>query len=1056
LPRLKQGIVIVPATALRQRLADSNYIDANTFILNAGDELDLELLRKQLINAGYYSVDQVMSCGEYAIRGGIVDIFPSGQDKPFRLDLFDTTIETIKWFNPENQRSEVAIDSIQLLPAREYPLDEDSISFFRQSFRATIDGDPRNALIYNEIKKGIIPSGTEFYLPLFFEQTASLFDYIPQEASIVLEEGTFDSLELLETETQDRYENAKLNKDWPPLEPKQLFLNVEQIREQLKPFARIELLNLNLKDQKHVIDFDLSPSPSLPVNARAPSPYDVLFNHLRSASHKQILIAESPGRREALHELCLQNKQTSETCSNWQQALDSSAKLILLEAPIDRGFVSNQDGIELITESQIYGERSSVRKRRSEKNRDPDAIIKSLAELSINDPVVHEDHGVGRYRGLQTLSVGGDDNEYMTVEYHGGDKIYVPVLSLEKVSRYVGGDAETAPLHKMGNDTWAKLTRKAKEKAYDVAAELLETQALRLSRKGVAFPEPDDTYASFAAGFGFEETADQQQVIDDVIADMVATKPMDRLVCGDVGFGKTEIALRAAFMAIAGNKQVVILVPTTLLAQQHYNQFADRFADWPVRVELFSRFRSSKDLDSAIKGIADGTVDIAIGTHKLLQKDIKFDNLGLMIIDEEHRFGVRQKEALKKLRSQVDILTLTATPIPRTLNFALSGLREISVIATPPKSRLSVKTFVREWSDSLIQEAITREIRRGGQVYFLHNDVQTMEKVQAQLADLVPEARIQIAHGQLPKRELEGIMREFYHQHFNVLLCSTIIESGIDVPTANTIIINKADRFGLAQLHQIRGRVGRSHHQAYAYLIAPPLAALTDDAQKRLTAIESLDTLGAGFALASQDLEIRGAGELLGESQSGTIDQVGYSLYSRYLEQAIESIKAKKRAKHGTNELNISLKPSVNTEINLNIPSRFPDEFIPDVPIRLTMYKRISGAANADDLKELKIETIDRFGLLPDAAQNLFQIAEVKLIAGRIGITEIEVGPKGGRLKFTDEPDINVENLMRLIAQNPKMYSMNGPAMLQISMEMPTSNERFSMLDSVLSKLSAE
>jgi transcription-repair coupling factor (superfamily II helicase) len=732
---------------------------------------------------------------------------------------------------------------------------------------------------------------------------------------------------------------------------------------------------------------------------------------------------------------------------NWHAFLSSSEEISLTVADVDRGLFLIDQNVEIITESQLYGERTFQRRKRSDKNRDPDAIIRSLAELNIDDPVVHEDHGVGRYRGLSSINIDGNDNEFATIEYQDGDKVYIPVLSLDLVSRYVGGGPETAPLHKMGSDTWVKLRNKAKEKAYDVATELLEIQALRLTRQGHAFPQADHLYDAFAAGFAFEETADQLQVINDIIEDMTQAKPMDRLVCGDVGFGKTEIALRAAYMAIAGSKQVVMLVPTTLLAQQHYSNFADRFADWPVNVELFSRFRTPKQLAEGLNGIKNGTIDIAIGTHKLIQKDVKFHNLGLMIIDEEHRFGVRQKEQLKKLRSQVDILTLTATPIPRTLNFALSGLRDISVIATPPKSRLSVKTFVREWDDGLLKEALVREIRRGGQVYFLHNEVRTIEKMQSRIQKLVPDATIRIGHGQLGERELESVMRDFYHQRFNILICTTIIESGIDIPTANTIIINKADRFGLAQLHQLRGRVGRSHHQAYAYMIAPQLNSMSDDARKRLTAIESLDTLGAGFALASQDLEIRGAGELLGESQSGMIDQIGYSMYSSFLEQAIASIQRARQIKRG--EKPTPSHKHEKIEVNLHIPARFADSYIPDVHLRLTMYKRIASAASHEQLHEIQVESIDRFGLLSDAAKNLFKIAELKLTAAQHDIKEFEIGPSGGRVVFLKDPNINIDRLMRVIASKPLEYRFTGAESIQIVRDMPEAEQRFELADEI-------
>lgn len=1060
MPSMQQGVLVVPISSLMQRLSPTGYIDGHTFDLSVNQEFDTEEFRIRLTDAGYYSVDQVMSPGEFAIRGGVVDVFPAGMKSPFRLDLWDTTIESIKLFDPESQRSTDALDRIELLPAREFPLDKASTNFFRQSFRATLDGDPKQSLVYREVSKGLAPTGTEFYLPLFFESTSTLFDFLPENTAFVFEEAALESLDTLHSEILERFENARLNPDWPPLEPKLLFLPPDEVYSALKQFPRAQLLNLNLKSAKHIVDFDNEAPINFNVNPRAEDPYSEFISHLGNSSARTLLVAESAGRRESLLGLLKEHGKVPITVSGWEEFINSESSLCLTVAPVDRGLRSKQLGYELISESQLYGERTFQRRRRSEKNRDPDAIIKSLAELNIGDPVVHEDHGVGRYRGLETLSVNGDDNEFATIEYQGGDKVYIPVLSLDKVSRYVGGGPETAPLHKMGNDAWVKLTKKAKEKAYDVAAELLEIQALRMARVGHSFPAPDHGYDAFSAGFGFEETPDQQQVISDVLNDMTAAKPMDRLVCGDVGFGKTEIALRAAYMAIAGGKQVVMLVPTTLLAQQHYNHFADRFADWPINVELFSRFRTPKQTAEGLEGIRKGTIDIAVGTHKLIQKDVAFKDLGLMIIDEEHRFGVRQKEQLKKLRSQVDILTLTATPIPRTLNFALSGLRDISVIATPPKARLSVKTFVREWDDGLLKEAIIREIRRGGQVYFLHNEVQTIEKMQARILDLVPEARIKIGHGQMRERELEAVMRDFYHQRFNVLLCTTIVESGIDVPTANTIIINKADRFGLAQLHQLRGRVGRSHHQAYAYMISPPLKTMTEDARKRLTAIESLDTLGAGFALASQDLEIRGAGELLGESQSGMIDQIGYSMYSSFLEQAISSIQRKRKIKRGEIDANESAEDKSFTDqrvdINLNVAARFPDAYIPDVHLRLTMYKRIASAISIPQLEELQVETIDRFGLLPDAAKNLFQIAELKLKATSCDIKTLEVGPSGGVVKFVENPDINFDRMMRTIASRPNEFRFSGTEAIQISREMPEALDRFELVKEVIELVSHE
>lgn len=1047
LPDMETGVLIVPITALMQRLTPTDYIDAHTFDLRIDQEFDTEKFRQRLIDAGYYSVDQVMSPGEFAIRGGIVDVFPSGMHKPFRLDLFDTQIESIRLFDTESQRSNESLSEIRLLPAREFPLDQDGIETFRQAFRATLDGDPKKSTVYREVSKGLAPTGTEFYLPLFFPHTDTLFDYLPDNIGLVLEEGVMEAAQTLHEEILERFENAQLNPEWPPLEPASLFLSPEQIYSGLKDFCRAQIVNLNLKARKHLHDFASDAPARFTLNPRSDNPYQAFFDHLHDSDSRVLLVAESAGRRESLRGLLRDNNQSCQMVESWQEFVSQDAALSLTVAEVDRGMTLPAPGLQIITEAQLYGHRTSSR-RRSDKNRDPDAIIKSLAELNLGDAVVHEDHGVGRYRGLETLQIDGNDNEFATIEYHGGDKVYIPVLSLDRVSRYVGGSPDTAPLHKMGSDNWIKLRNKAKEKAYDVAAELLEIQALRMARSGHAFPPADHSYDAFAAGFGFEETPDQQQVISDVVNDMTQQKPMDRLVCGDVGFGKTEIAMRAAFMAISGQKQVVMLVPTTLLAQQHYNNFSDRFADWPVNVELFSRFRTAKQLESAIKGIKNGTVDIAIGTHKLIQKDINFKNLGLMIIDEEHRFGVRQKEQLKKLRSQVDILTLTATPIPRTLNFALSGLRDISVIATPPRARLAVKTFVREWDDGLLREALIREIRRGGQVYFLHNEVQTIEKMKARIEQLVPDARVQIGHGQMRERELESVMRDFYHQRFNVLLCTTIIESGIDVPTANTIIINKADRFGLAQLHQLRGRVGRSHHQAYAYMIAPGLNAMTEEARKRLLAIESLDTLGAGFALASQDLEIRGAGELLGESQSGMIDQIGYSMYSSFLEQAIADIQRRRQIKRGETPTAAALHEKV--DINLHIPARFPDSYIPDVHLRLTMYKRIASAANQEHLGELQVECVDRFGLLPDAAKNLFSIAEFKIRAAAVDIKSVEIGPLGGNVTFANSPDINIERLMREVANKPLEFRFTGAESLRISRSMPERDDRLQLLSELI------
>lgn len=1066
LPKLKQGIIFTTVSALSHRLPPKDYVKNNAINFTVGDQLDITEFTQQLANAGYYCVSQVMSPGEYAVRGGIIDVFPSGMKQPFRLDLFDTDIEHIKLFNPETQRSTESVSHIRLLPAREFPLDQTGIDTFRKHFRETFQGDPQNTVIYPEISKGIAPAGTEYYLPLFFEQTNSLFDYLPDNSIFILEDGVQSKFEELHKEAQQRYENLQGDSEWPILEPSSVFIRPDDIRHQLKSFQTIELLGLNLDNKPNVQKFNCATPSQFNIQPKSESPYQPFINYLNDSDKNNsnspqqkpqhiLLAVESAGRREAMLDLLAKYNINPRIYKTWSDFKNQPQQFGIIVAELDSGIKLPNANIEIITESQLYGDRVYQRRRRSAKNKDPDAIIRSLAELNIGDAIVHEDHGVGRYIGLENHRIDDIDNELLVIEYYGGDKLFIPVLSLEAISRYIGGSPESAPLHKLGSESWSKARQKAKEKAYDVAAELLEVQAMRMARQGFSFNEPDDSYSAFSAGFKFEETPDQQNVIDDVINDMVDSKPMDRLVCGDVGFGKTEIAMRACYMAVTSNKQVALLVPTTLLAQQHYQNLCDRFADWPVQVELVSRFKTSKEINAVLNGLDSGHVDIVIGTHRLIQNDIKFKRLGLVIIDEEHRFGVRQKEQLKQLRSQVDILTLTATPIPRTLNIALSGMRDISMIATPPKSRLAVKTFVREWSNGEIKEACLREIRRGGQVYFLHNEVRTIKKMQEQLQELMPEARIEIGHGQMSERELETTMRDFYHQRFNILLCTTIIESGIDVPSANTIIINKADRFGLAQLHQMRGRVGRSHHQAYAYMICPERAAMTDNAYKRLSAIESLDELGAGFALASQDLEIRGAGELLGESQSGSMDQVGYSLFNEFLEQAIASLKAEKSNNTQTQSDNVTtnIAANIHTDVNLHMAARFPDDYISDVNLRLTMYKRISSASNEEALYEMQVEVIDRFGLLPDAVKNLFEIATLKLALSKMNIKKVEIGPAGGKFELNENPNINISRLMELMNTHPQEYVMKDSNTFVVKREMHEDEQRFGLLKDMIKEL---
>ncbi len=1050
LPGLTQGIVLVTATTLQNRLAPRHYVAGNSFLLGVGDRIDLEAFRGRLSEAGYRAVAQVIEPGEYAIRGGVVDVFPMGTATPYRLDLFGDSIETIRRFDPENQRSGEKLTGIRLLPAREAPLHPEAIQKFRQGFRVHFEGDPQKVALYRDVSKGIAPAGVEYYLPLFFDALETLFDYLPSSTLCVVEDGIDAIQNTFWMETEERYRMLRTDPERPVLSPDLLFLKTDELNARLAQYPRI-LLTPFREESGHATNaietgFATRLPPRLPVNPRGEVPHAALFDWLRTFPGRTLIVAESAGRREVLHNLLRDHRFAAAPCRDWVEFRDGAMPLGLTHADLERGLWLDTPSLAVISEPQLYGERAAQRRRRSESARDLSAVIRDLAELHRDDPVVHEDHGVGRYRGLQTLDVGDGPTEFLTLEYLGGDKLYVPVTDLARISRYTGTHPDQAPLHKLGGDAWEKARRRAREKAWDAAVELLEVQALRAARPGYAFPERDEHYAAFAAAFPFEETPDQARVIEEVLRDMETPRPMDRLVCGDVGFGKTEVALRAAFAAVHGGKQVAVLVPTTLLAQQHYQNFSDRFADLPIKIELLSRFRSAAELGKGIAALADGKVDIVIGTHRLLQDDVQFKRLGLVIIDEEHRFGVRQKERLKKLRSEVDILTLTATPVPRTLNQALSGLRDVSLIGTPPQARLAIKTFVLEWNDALIREACLREIRRGGQVFFLHNDVSTMDRMLERLVKLVPEAEIHIAHGQMAERDLERTMLDFYHQRFNILLCSTIIETGIDIPTANTIIIERADKFGLAQLHQLRGRVGRSHHRAYAYLLIPPRTALSGDALKRLEAIATLEDLGAGFALASHDLEIRGAGELLGEAQSGQIDEVGFALYSDLLNRAVESLKVGRAP-------DLDTPISSGAEINLHVPALFPSDYLPDVHLRLVLYKRIAGAKTQEALDDLMAEIIDRFGPLPEAARVLFEITALKLRAMPLGIRKIEAGPKGARIEFIDKPNIEPARIIALLQSTPRLYRLDGPNKLRISAEMADGATRIAALRTLIEGL---
>jgi transcription-repair coupling factor (superfamily II helicase) len=1006
-------VVIVPAGTALVRLPPLAYLAAHTFMLKKGQKLDIEALRAQCAAAGYHHVNQVMSPGEFSVRGGLIDLYPMGSALPYRLDLFDDEIETIRTFDVDSQRSVYPVNEIRLLPAREFPLDEQGIARFRKTFREIFEGDPSKSRIYKDVSSGIAPGGIEWYLPLFFEETATLFDYLPDNATLCLH-GDLDAAgQTFWQETQGRHRLLDHDRERPILPPKAMLIEVSDFFVATQKFARL-----------HLTATASSALPDLNVERRAEHPLHKLTQFLNSYDGRVLIAAESLGRRETMYQLLAEHGLRLKTCENWEQFLASDERLLLGVAPLHGGFVTDHTAI--ITEAELYPTQvRQERRREKDRARSTEGMLKDLSELRENDPVVHEQHGVGRYRGLVNMDFGEGETEFLLLEYAGEDKLYVPVSQLFLISRYSGGPPEAAPLHKLGSGQWDKARKKALKQIRDTAAELLNLYAMRAARKGHSFKLSLHDYEAFAEGFPFEETPDQLAAIEAVINDMQSGRPMDRLVCGDVGFGKTEVALRAAFVAVMGGKQVAVLVPTTLLAEQHYNNFADRFAEWPVKIAEISRFRTAKEQKEALAGLEAGHIDIIIGTHRLIQKDVKFKNLGLTIIDEEHRFGVRQKEQLKALRAEVDVLTLTATPIPRTLSMAMEGLREFSVIATPPQKRLSIKTFVSSWSEGVIREAVMRELKRGGQVYFLHNEVESIYAMRDRLEKMLPEARIGIAHGQLRERELEHVMRDFYQQRFNLLLCTTIIETGIDVPSANTIIMNRADRFGLAQLHQLRGRVGRSHHQAYAYLLTEPDVKVTPQAEKRLEAIQLLEDLGAGFHLAMHDLEIRGAGELLGDSQSGEMQEIGFNLYSEMLAHAVKQLQAGK-------EPNLDAPLGVTTEINLHTPALLPDAYCPDVHERLVIYKRLANCTDADQLQLMQEELIDRFGMPPPQAEALLECHKLRILAKPLGIVKIDASADIIQLQFDPHADLDPTKLIKILQTN-RHARMNGPDKLRIA-----------------------
>lgn len=1041
-------VVIVPATTALYRVAPPSFLAGYTFQFKVKQKLDEAKLKGQLTLAGYSHVTQVVSPGEYAVRGGLIDLFPMGSLVPYRVDLFDDEIDSIRTFDPDSQRSLYPVPEVRLLPGREFPMDDDARAKFRSRWRELLDGDPTRSRIYKDMGNGVATAGIEYYLPLFFDETATVFDYVGADATVVLHGELEPAFQHFWQDTKDRYRLVQTDPERPVLPPESLFLTTEQFYGRANAHAQ-----LAIKAQSEDVFAEFAPLPELTVLRGTEDPLARLKAHAANTQHRVLILAESAGRRESLLDFLRASNLSPPAFDSLEEFLASDEKTGIATAALTTGFSWLEVGIDLITETELFAAGPSTRRRKKQEQvSDVEALIKDLSELNLGDPVVHSAHGIGRYRGLINLDLGQRNaqgepelQEFLHLEYADQATLYVPVSQLQLISRYTGVSADEAPLHKLGSGQWEKAKRKAAEQVRDSAAELLNIYARRAAREGHAFRYSPSDYETFANDFGFDETPDQAAAIHAVIQDMISPRPMDRLVCGDVGFGKTEVALRAAFVAVTGGKQVALLAPTTLLAEQHFQTLSDRFSKWPVKVAEMSRFRSAKEITAALKGVADGTVDIVVGTHKLLSESTKFKNLGLLVIDEEHRFGVRHKEQMKALRAEVDVLTLTATPIPRTLGMALEGLRDLSVIATAPQRRLAIKTFVRTEGNGVIREAVLRELKRGGQVYFLHNEVETIENRRAKLEELLPEARIAVAHGQMPERQLEAVMRDFVAQRSNLLLCSTIIETGIDVPTANTIVMSRADKFGLAQLHQLRGRVGRSHHQAYAYLMVPVLEGLTKQATQRLDAIQAMEELGSGFYLAMHDLEIRGAGEVLGENQSGNMLEVGFQLYNEMLSEAVRCLKA------GI-EPDLLSPLNVTTDINLHAPALLPDDYCGDVHLRLSFYKKLATAKNSNQIDALLEEIVDRFGKLPAQAQTLIDVHRLRVIAKPYGVVKVDAAPGVINITFKKNPPIDPMRIIELIQKN-KHIKLAGNEKLRIERELPQVKDRTQMVRDILKAL---
>ncbi len=1044
LSRQTKGVLTVPITTLLQKIAPKDYLAGASFDLATGHKFDVAAERHRLDAAGYQLSDMVTERGQYAVRGSVMDIYPMGSELPVRIDLFDDEIETLRHFDPENQRTVERIDALKLLPAKEFPFDETAISRFRNSWHNTFNVDVRRCAVYQDVSSYIVPNGVEYYLPFFFSELGTLFDYLPENTLLVLDAEVDVSARHHLADVAERYESLRHDIERPILPPSQLFLSIEELGARFNQYPRLLLDN---NAAKHTAEFNTRALPDLLANARAGNATAALQAHLETVSSPVLFVAESAGRREVFDTTLSRAGIQTTVVDSFADA--KTAKYTVCIGALSTGFELPE--LTVVTEADVLGTRQIDHTRDGDRNIiDPDLIVRNLTELAVGAPVVHVEHGIGRYLGLQTLDIGDEVHEFLTLGYAGNDKLYVPVTSLHLIGRYAGNDDEHAPLHRLGSDQWEKAKRRAAEKVVDVAAELLDIYAKRELRTSHRFEIVADDYEKFCNEFPFEVTPDQARAIAETESDMTSPRAMDRLVCGDVGFGKTEVAMRAAFIAAQGGKQVAVLVPTTLLAQQHLDTFQDRFAAWPMRIESVSRLKSEAEVAEVLAATAAGNVDILVGTHKLLGDALRFKDLGLIIIDEEHRFGVRQKERLKRLRAEVDVLTLTATPIPRTLNMAISGLRDLSIIATPPAKRLSIKTFVHEKRGHQVREAISRELLRGGQVFYLHNEVRTIENRALELQELIPEARIGVGHGQMRKRELESVMSDFYHRNLNVLVCTTIIETGIDIPNANTIIIERADKFGLAQLHQLRGRVGRSHRQAYAYLLTPDPKAMTPDAVKRLDAIEAAGELGVGFTLATHDMEIRGAGELLGDDQSGQIESVGFSMYMDLLNRAVEAIRSGR-----VPDVDSPLEPT-SQEVNLHAATLIPEDYLPDVHSRLILYKRISNANNERELDELQVEIIDRFGLLPDPLKRLFAVTLLKLESQALGVVRVDIGEERGKLEFANQTTVDPIKIVQLVQTEPNTYKLEGASTLRVSVQLPDFDARLKFATDLLARLAPQ